>query len=605
MSYLIRRSTPPFSSPQTSRAPFVRLTILVAIGMAAMATEAAAAARSPNILLITTDDQGYGDLSLHGNPKLETPNLDRLAREGTQLTNFHVSPVCAPTRASLLTGRYNYRTGVTDTYLGRALMATDEQTLAELLAAAGYRTGIFGKWHLGDNAPMRPIDQGFQQAIVHRGGGIGQPSDPPGGGNYLDPLLQHNGQTEQFKGYCSDIFAANTLDFIHRDPSKPFFAYLAFNCPHSPLQAPEPELTRYRSLDLSPSQFKSPGRPIPTAFMTPTDDLARIYAMIENIDTNVGKVLADLAASNLANDTIVIFFTDNGAGSVRYNAGLRGWKGSVYEGGIHVPCFIRWPARFPAGRSVDCLAAHIDILPTLLQACSIKPPENLVLDGISLLPLLETNNAPCPERTLYFQWQRADHPDVAGSFAAHSRNFTLLRPEAIPGARQPPSLELYDIANDPFQLHNIAAKNPELVKQMYEGYLAWFDAVAPSRGYENPPRIDVGNPRENPTVLTRQDWRGPRAGWNPNDLGYWDLQVANPGLYEFTINLPPRPFDSVAHLAIQDQTFTVEIPKQGTTCNFTNITLKPGPTRLEAWIEGNRAIAGVLDVTVTKLDKTR
>jgi hypothetical protein len=140
---------------------------------------------------------------------------------------------------------------------------------------------------------------------------------------------------------------------------------------------------------------------------------------------------------------------------------------------------------------------------------------------------------------------------------------------------------------------------------MYEGYLAWFDAVAPSRGYENPPRIDVGNPRENPTVLTRQDWRGPRAGWNPNDLGYWDLQVANPGLYEFTINLPPRPFDSVAHLAIQDQTFTVEIPKQGTTCNFTNITLKPGPTRLEAWIEGNRAIAGVLDVTVTKLDKTR
>src|SRR5262245_2707587 len=195
----------------------------------------AAEAKGPNVLVIITDDQGHGDLGFHGNPKIRTPHLDQLARQSVQLTYFYVSPVCSPTRSSLMTGRYNYRTGVVDTFLGRSLMYPDEVTLAEMLGAAGYRTGIFGKWHLGDNYPMRPIDQGFQEALVLRGGGIGQPSDPPGGSSYFDPVLQHNGRQEKKAGYCSDVYTDAALEFIKAGSDRPFFVYLPFNCPHAPL----------------------------------------------------------------------------------------------------------------------------------------------------------------------------------------------------------------------------------------------------------------------------------------------------------------------------------------------------------------------------------
>ena len=212
--------------------------------------------------------------------------------KSVRLKNFYVSPVCSPTRASLLTGRYNFRTGVVDTYLGRALMRSDEVTLAEMLGATGYRTGIFGKWHLGDNAPLRTIDQGFEASLVLKGGGIGQPSDPPGGSSYSDPILQANGQPQRFKGYCSDIFAKAAIDFIdHRAGDRPFFAYLAFNCPHEPLEAPEAELAMYKSMNLELSTFPQLGKPIPATFAAPADKVARVYAMITNIDTNVGKVL--------------------------------------------------------------------------------------------------------------------------------------------------------------------------------------------------------------------------------------------------------------------------------------------------------------------------
>ena len=217
----------------------------------------------PNVLLIMTDDQGYGDLGFHGNPRIKTPNLDRFARESVQLKTFCVSPVCSPTRASLMTGRYNYRTGVVDTYAGRSLMAPDEVTLAEVLGAAGYRTGIFGKWHLGDNAPLRAIDQGFQQALVIKGGGIDQASDPPGGSSYLDPILQDNGRQRKMSGYCSDIFTTAAIDFVAASDDRPFFAYLSFNCPHTPLQAPEAELAAYQKVDLSAVDGHPPRAPAP------------------------------------------------------------------------------------------------------------------------------------------------------------------------------------------------------------------------------------------------------------------------------------------------------------------------------------------------------
>src|SRR5262245_61009641 len=220
--------------------------VLCCLTLLACAAVAGAEPRRPNVLHVSTDDQGHGDLGVHANPKIRTPHLDAFAKQGVRLTHFHVSPVCSPTRASLLTGRYNYRTGVVDTFIGRSLMHSDEMTLAEMLRSAGYRTGIFGKWHLGDNYPLRAIDQGFQEALVLRGGGIAQPSDPPGTSSYFDPVLQHNGKEVKTKGYCSDVFTDAAMKFIAAEQDRPFFCYLAYNAPHGPFQVPDDYLAPYK-----------------------------------------------------------------------------------------------------------------------------------------------------------------------------------------------------------------------------------------------------------------------------------------------------------------------------------------------------------------------
>ncbi len=532
----------------------------------------------PNVLLIMTDDQGYGDLGLHGNPTIRTPNLDRLARQSARLASFYVSPVCSPTRASLLTGRYNYRTGVVDTYLGRSLMRADEVTLAEMLAAAGYRTGIFGKWHLGDNTPLRAIDQGFQEALVIKGGGIGQPSDPSGGSSYFNPVLQHNGQPSKYSGYCSDLFATAAIDFMTAARDRPFFAYVAFNCPHSPYEAPEAELASYRAMSLP-------------------DNLARVYAMVTNIDTNVGRMLAALEAQGLDRTTLVLFLTDNGPPDARYNAGLRGLKGTVYEGGIHVPCFIRWPGQWPAGKLVDSIAAHIDLAPTILEACAVSSPPGVRLDGKSLLPLLRGGpEVAWPERTLFFQWHRGDRPHADRAFAARSRTYKLLRPEPKSGSREAPALELYDLAADPYEQHDLAGKLPAIVERLHGQYLDWFKDVS-FQGFE-PVRMAIGDPRENPAILTRQDWRGPRAGWGAENLGYWEVSVARRGRYDITAHFTPRPFPSVAQLRLQGASQRVSIRPGSSECTFADVPADHGPGRLEAWIESGQDSWGVLGLTV-------
>jgi arylsulfatase A-like enzyme len=562
--------------------------------------------RRPNILLIITDDQGYGDLGYHGNPCIRTPRLDRFARESVQLKTFCVSPVCSPTRASLMTGRYNYRTGVVDTYNGRSLMHPDETTLAEVLAAAGYRTGIFGKWHLGDNVPLRPIDQGFQRALVLKGGGIGQASDPPGGGTYQDPVLQDNGRSRKVSGYCSDIFTTAAIDFLSAADDRPFFAYLAFNCPHEPLQAPEAELAAYRTADLSPGAFPALGHPIPPRSMTPAVDLARVYAMITNIDANVGRILDALDSRGRAGDTIVIFLTDNGPAKVRFNAGLRGYKGTVYEGGLRVPCYLRWPGHFPAGSVVDRLAAHIDLFPTLLEACRVPIPRDIKLDGKSLIPLLRgvTTQAGWPDRSLFFQWHRGEVPQPDRAFAARSQRYKLLRREPPMGSREVPKLELYDLEKDPGEEHDIAEAHPDLVERMHAEYQAWFRDVSATRGFD-PPRIEIGGPREDPTVLTRQDWRGPRAGVEPNDLGHWEVNVVRGGRFTVALRLIPRRFPTVVHVSLRGVERSRKLPADAAECTFTDVPWPEGPARLEAWVEGNRNTAGVLDVTVHRVEDTR
>ncbi len=290
---------------------------------------------------------------------------------------------------------------------------------------------------MGDNPPLRPGDQGFQESLVIKGGGLGQPSDLKDGGGYVDPILLHNGRPDRRHGYCSDIFTQAAIDFCTASGDRPFFTYLAFNCAHEPLEAPPRELADYQKMNLALSEFPQLGKPIPPTFAQPTDDIARVYAMVTNIDSNVGKLLQTLGARGLAANTIVIFLTDNGPAKFRFNAGMRGAKGSVYDGGIHVPFYVRWPGHFPAGLVVDRIAAHIDLVPTLLDACGTKPPQGVKLDGKSLLPLLTgVQTAGWPERTLFFQWHRGDKPEPGRAFAARSQTYKLVRPDPLPGAKR-------------------------------------------------------------------------------------------------------------------------------------------------------------------------
>src|SRR5262245_42451309 len=458
----------------------------------------AGAPRRPNVVLIIADDMGHGDLGVHGNPIIKTPNLDRFAKQSVRMQRFFVSPVCSPTRSSLLTGRYNYRTGVVDTFIGRSMMYPDEVTLAELLAAVGYRTGIFGKWHLGDNYPLRAMDQGFHEALVLKGGGIGQPSDPPtpptppsqGGdkGGYFDPVLQHNGKQVRKKGYCSDVFTDAAMDFIAKNRDGPFFCYLAFNAPHAPLQLPERYHQMYAKVNLAHDQFPKFGQPL--VGKSSLDDTAKVYGMVTNIDDNLGRLFAKLEELNLAENTIVIFLTDNGPQQVRYNSGMRMRKGSVHEGGVRVPFFVRWPAQLPKDRDVDRIAAHIDVVPTLAAACGFTLAEKHRVDGTNLLPLWKGQEIAWPDRTLYVQWHRGDVPQLHRACAARSQKWRLVQPE---GAGEKPlpdkvRFKLYDMESDPFEQHDVADQHPEILARMKAGYEAWFRDVSSTRGYD-PPRI--------------------------------------------------------------------------------------------------------------------
>lgn len=558
--------------------------------------------KHPNVVLIITDDQGYGDLGTHGNPKLHTTHLDRLAGESVQFARFYVSPVCSPTRASLLTGRYNYRTGVVDTYLGRSLMHADETTLAELLAAAGYRTGLFGKWHLGDNYPLRAMDQGFQQSLALNGGGIGQPSDPPGGESYFDPLLRRNGQWVRTKGYVSDVITDAALEFISHNRHHPFFTYLAFNAPHTPLEVPAQLYAKYQQMNLQAADFPGVnvigGHPFPPNF--DPDTTAKIYAMVENLDANIGRLLRRLDELKLTRDTIVIFLTDNGPQQPRYNAGLFQRKGTVYEGGIRVPFFVRWPGQFAAGRKIAEPAAHIDVVPTLLDVCGVRKPARVRLDGVSLLPLLKGARAELADRTLFAQWHRGDAPEAYRAFAARNRQYKLVQAAGQNDGAWSPQFKLYDLQRDPFETADLAAEKPEIVAQLKRAYEAWFKDVTSGRDYAKPARIFLGVPAENPVRLTRQDWRGPAASWNAEGLGYWEVSVWRAGKYEITARLGKLDRAGAAHLVIGPVRRQQILSAGATQVIFRNVQLPPGEARLECWSEAAGAKRGVLEVTVRR-----
>lgn len=524
--------------------------------------------KRPNVVILITDDQGYGDLSIHGNPHLKTPHLDSIGRDGARFTQFHSNPVCSPTRASLMTGRYYYRTGVVDTYIGRSMMAPDEVTIAEVLRGAGYRTGLFGKWHLGDHYPMRPIDQGFERAVNHFGGGIGQPSDPPGGESYFNPLMQVNGQPQRFNGYCTDVIFAEAMKFIEDNRNQPFFTYIAANAPHTPLEVTEALAEPYRKVGLD-------------------DVTARIYGMVENIDTNTGQLLALLKRLKLDQDTIVFYMTDNGPQQKRFNAGMRDLKGTVYEGGIRVPGFLRWPSRVKPGTEIPQLAAHIDIAPTLAEACGASMPTDRTIDGRSLLPLLDGKSG-WPDRTLFFQWHRGDAPQMWRQACARTQTWKLVN-----------NSELYNLEADPAESRNVAAGHPDVAAKLSREYEAWFRDVCSTRGFA-PIRIPVGTEHENPVTLSRQDWRTSDEGWGANAIGHWEIDIARAGRYELSFRIAAG---SNGKLALRLGGKELEFPISGGILELVlpPIDLPAGSTRLEPVLHYRDRRAGVQFATLKRL----
>lgn len=530
------------------------------------ATLLPAATGRPNIILIMTDDQGFGDLSIHGNDKLKTPSMDRIAREGMQFTQFHVNPVCSPTRASLMTGRYYYRTGIVDTYLGRSMMYPDEVTIAEMLGKAGYRTGLFGKWHLGDNYPMRPGDQGFQESVAIKGGGLGQPSDFPGGGSYTDPILLHNGTPKRYKGYCTDIYVDEALRFIEKNRSNSFFVYIPTNAPHAPLEIAEERVEPFRKAGLD-------------------EVTAKVYAMVTETDEQIGRVLKALDDWNLAGNTIVIFLTDNGPQQERWNAGMRGRKGTVYEGGIRVPFFVRWPAQVKPGTKVDRLAAHIDVPPTLLEAAGAKAPDNVKMDGRSLMPLLKDPGATWQDRTIFFQWHRGDAPELYRACAARTQQWKLVNGK-----------ELYDLKADPAEAKDVSGAHPDIVAKLRSEYEAWFKSVS-SRGYV-PPRIQIGTSHEKPVIFTRQDWRGTQAGWDAKSIGHWEVLVTRANEYEISTRFAPVKQDGVVRVSLNGVKLESKVAAGASECVVGKAKIPQGEGRLEAEVDAGGK-TGVLYVTVS------
>jgi arylsulfatase A-like enzyme len=472
----------------------------------------------PNVLLILTDDQGYGDLGVHGNPDVATPNLDRFARDSVQFDRFFVSSVCAPTRASLLTGRWWLRTGVCGVTRGHEVMRASEVTIAETLRAAGYRTGLFGKWHNGEQYPLTPTGQGFDEFLGFMAGHWN---------NYFDAELTRGTQPEQTKGFITDVLTDAAVAFVERNRANPFFCYVPYNAPHSPFQVPDRYFDQHRAKGLSP-------------------ELASIYGMVESIDDNVGRLLGALDRLGLRENTIVIFLTDNGPTAVpRHNAGMRGMKASVHEGGTRVPFFVQYPARFKQPRVVREIAAHIDVYPTLLELCGVAvPAQQPRLDGVSLVPLLEGRSAGWPERMLFAYQSPGTAPLRLFPGAVRTQ-----RHRAVLEGPGEPVWRLYDMEADPGQKSDVAAKEPAVLKTLTAAYETWWRDV--TRDGLDKPSIPVGYAEHNPVRLLapQAELSGkikffiPQAYANTWTVDWTEVQdkisfpieVARPGTYEVSI----------------------------------------------------------------------
>jgi arylsulfatase/arylsulfatase A len=565
-----------------------------------------APADRPNVIVIMSDDQGGGDYGFAGNDTIRTPHLDAMHDRSGYLSNFYVSPVCAPTRASLMTGRYNYRTRCVDTFVGRAMMDTAEVTMAELLRDAGYRTGIYGKWHMGDNYPLRAMDQGFQDSLVHRGGGIGQPSDPIGAeGKYTNPTLFKNGVEVRREGYCTDIYFDEAMQFIDDSVKRneSFFTYIATNAPHGPFDDVPPELYQeYRKVDFTPILV---GKMAKGRRAKEFDKLARIAAMITNIDENVGRLFNKLDQLGVTQNTIVIYLNDNGPNSMRYVGDMRGMKTHVDNGGIRSPLLFHWPAKVSKDQTSEEMCAHIDILPTILDACEVDAPAGIALDGRSFLSLLTEEATDWPTRQLVFQTHRGNVPQLFNHFALHEDNWKLVHPSGFGTEKLsgPPKLELYDLNQDPRQQNDLAASHPEVKERLTKAYEAWFADVSSTRADNYaPPRIVIGTEHEPVTVLTRQDWRHAKGKpWASGSNGFWLLENPEAGEYFIEIILTSGDLPAGKATIIRGNVIsTLPIVASQQRGHTTSIQIPQGPLQIAVAIDFEDKSQGPHQLVLTR-----
>ena len=483
------------------------------------------ARRPRHVIFVLTDDQGYPPIGANGHPFVQTPHLDRFHAGAVRFEQFHSGTTCAPTRAGLLTGHYCNSTGVWHTVGGRSLLRADEWTLANALGEAGWRTSIFGKWHLGDAYPYRPQDRGFQRSIVHGGGGIGQTPDW-WGNDYFDDTYLADDVPTPFEGYCTDVFFAEALKFIEADPQAPSFCFLSTNAPHSPFNVPRRYLELYR------------GR-------TETENYARFLGMITCIDENFGGLRDRLAALGLEDDTLLLFASDNGqcnqaAGPEpgAYNAGMRGLKGSMYEGGHRVPLLLRWPGGgIEGGREVRTNTAYIDLMPTVLDLCQVKAPAERTFHGRSLASLArgEASGPAWTERVLVTDTQRVPRPIKWRQSCVLRADWRLINGET-----------LYDLATDPGQRRDVAAEHPQVVAELRAAYESWWTLCERQADAEIP--ISIGDEAAAVARLTSHDLRNDAGDgvWNQGQVrrgeacaGYWEVKVERAGLYEFALRRWP------------------------------------------------------------------
>ncbi len=565
--------------------------------VAVAGTSTAATAPRPNVLIILVDDAGYGDFSCHGHPFLKTPNIDRLHAESVRLTDFHVAPMCSPTRGQLLTGAHGLRTGVTSVTSARTFLRPEFATAPQIFAQGGWRTGIFGKWHLGDSYPHRPMDKGFQTAVWTRGWGF--TSAPEFSNTLIEGRILRGDQPEKFPGYITDFCFDEAMGWMRERQAKaePFFCYLPLHAAHAPHTVPD----KY-------SAFFA-GKPAPAFF-----------GMLANIDENMGRLDTFLRASGLRENTIVIFMTDNGgtAGVKTFNAGLRAGKTTYYEGGHRVPCFIRWPAGgLRAPTDLAPVTQVQDVLPTLLEFAGLAKPAGPAFDGLSLAPLLRGKTDTLPDRTLFVQYgPGAGEKDTSGP--KKFRSAVLWNQwRLVHGA------ELYDVNADRAQARDLAAAHPAIVADLRHRYEAWWSTVEPRLRDFVP--ASLGSAAENPVVLTSSDWQDAYAD-NSNHVrnavggprgGPWHVNVERPGDYEFALRRWPSdleaPIDgniappgkalpiAAAKLTIADQQVSAPVAAHANEV-ILRAKLSAGRTQLQAWFldAGGQDLCGAYFVKITR-----